>query len=58
VGRLTGEKAAMVLRGAKPSSIPIGHLEKLEMTINLRTMKAGGFQPSPSFMKSVTKSIE
>lgn len=58
VGRLTGEKAAKVLRGAKPSSIPIEYLEKLDVTINLRTAKAGEFQPSPAFMKSVTKIIE
>lgn len=58
VGRLTGEKAAKVLRGEKPSSIPIEYLKKLDVTINLRTAKAGGFQPSPSFMKSVTKVVE
>lgn len=58
VGRLTGEKAAKVLRGEKPAAIPLGRLEQLEVTINMRTAKAGGFQLSPSFMKSVTKVIE
>lgn len=58
VGRLAGEKAAKVLRGAKPSSIPIEYLKKVEVMINMKTAKTGGFRLSPSFMKSVTKVIE
>lgn len=57
VGRLAGKKAAKVLRGAKPSSIPIESLNTLKVTINMRTAKAGGFRLPPSFMKSVTKVI-
>jgi len=58
VGRLAGKKAAKVLRGAKPSSIPIECLEKLAVTINMPSARAGGFRVPPSFMSSVTKVIE
>ncbi len=58
VGRLAGEKAAKVLKGAKPSSIPIEPLKKLDLILNMKTAKAGGVQIPPAFMKSVTKVIE
>jgi putative ABC transport system substrate-binding protein len=58
VGRLAGEKAAKVLKGAKPSSIPIEPLKKLDLIVNMKTAKAGQFQISAAFMKSVTKVIE
>lgn len=58
VGRLAGEKAAKVLKGAKPDSIPIGSLKKLDMILNMKTAKAAGVQVSPSFLKLVTRVIE
>ena len=58
VGRLAGEKAAKVLKGAKPSSIPIEPLKKLDVIVNRKTAKAGRFQIPSAFMKSVTKVIE
>jgi putative ABC transport system substrate-binding protein len=58
VGRLAAEKAVKVLKGAKPSSIPIETLKKLDLIINLKTAKAGQFKIPPSFMKSVTKVIQ
>ena len=58
VGRLAGEKAVKVLKGAKPSSIPIEPLKKLEVIVNRKTAKAGGFQIPPAFMQSVTKTID
>lgn len=58
VGRLAGEKAAKVLKGAKPSSVPIETLKKSDLVINMRTVKAGGFKVPKSFMKSVTKVLE
>lgn len=58
LGRLAGKKAAKVLRGAKPSSIPIEHLKKVPVTINMRTAKAGGFRLPPAFMKSATRVME
>lgn len=58
VGRLAGEKAARVLRGAKPAAIPIESLKKVEVIINMKTARAGKFQVPSSFMKSVTKVVE
>ncbi|MFH1078781.1 MAG: ABC transporter substrate-binding protein [Pseudomonadota bacterium] len=58
VGRLAARKAAKVLKGAKPASIPIETPENLDLMINLKTAKAGQFKITPSFMKSVTKVIE
>ncbi|MBK5275781.1 MAG: ABC transporter substrate-binding protein [Desulfuromonadales bacterium] len=58
VGRLAGAKAVKVLKGAKPSSIPIESLGRHDVMLNMKTVKAGRFQVSPSFMKSVTKVIE
>lgn len=58
VGRLTAKKAVKVLRGAKPSSVPIETLKKLDLIINIKTAKAGQFNIPPSFIKSATKVIE
>lgn len=58
LGRLAGKKAAKVLRGANPSSVPIEHLKKLQVTINMRTANAGGFRLPPAFMKSATRVME
>jgi putative ABC transport system substrate-binding protein len=58
VGRLAGKKGAKVLKGAKPSSIPIESLNKYDVILNLKTAKAGGFRIPPAFMKSVTKAIK
>jgi len=58
VGRLAGDKAVKVLKGAKPAAIPIEFLKKLDVILNMRTAKAGQFRIPSSFMKSVTKTIE
>ena len=58
VGRLAGEKAVRVLKGAKPSSIPVEYLGKYDLMLNMKTAKAGGFRLTPLFMKSVTKLVE
>jgi putative tryptophan/tyrosine transport system substrate-binding protein len=58
LGRLAARKAVKVLQGAKPSSIPIETLGKMDLIINIKTAKAGQFNIPPSFMKSVTKVIE
>jgi putative ABC transport system substrate-binding protein len=57
-GRLAGEKAVKILRGAKPSAIPIETLKKFDVVFNLKTAKAGEFQILPSFIKNVTRKIE
>lgn len=58
VGLLAGEKASKVLKGANPSSLPIGVLKKLDVILNMKTAKTGHFDIPPSFLKSATKVIE
>lgn len=58
IGRLAGEKAGKVLKGAKPSSLPIETEKKPDIILNRKTAKAGGFSVPPSFMKRVTKTME
>jgi len=58
LGRLAGRKAARILRGEKPSSIPIEHLKKIDLLLNMKTAKDGRFRIPPEFMKAVTRSIQ
>jgi putative tryptophan/tyrosine transport system substrate-binding protein len=58
VGHLAGKKAVQILKGAKPSSIPIEIEKKLDFVLNMKTAKAGQFQIPVSFMKKVTRTIE
>jgi ABC-type uncharacterized transport system substrate-binding protein len=55
---LAGEKAAKILRDAKPSSIPIEFPKKVELILNMKSAKAGQFRIPPDFMKKVTSTIE
>jgi putative ABC transport system substrate-binding protein len=57
-GRLAGEKAAKVLKGAKPSSIPIETLKQFDMIVNMKTAKAAGVQVPPALLKPPTRVIE
>jgi putative ABC transport system substrate-binding protein len=54
VGRLAGKKAARVLKGAKPSAIPIEVEKKTNIILNVKTAKAGQFQIPPSFLTKVS----
>lgn len=58
VGRLAGKKAGKILKGAKPSSIPIEAEKKVDIILNKKTAKTGQFQIQQDFMKRVTKTIE
>ncbi len=58
VGRLAGKKAVMILKGAKPSSIPIEPEKKVDIILNKKTAKTGQFKIPPDFMKKVTRTIE
>ncbi len=58
LGRLAGEKAVKVLRGAKPSNVPIETLKKFDLIVNTKTARAGQFSLPPVFMKTVTRTIE
>lgn len=58
LGRLAGGKAARILKGEKPSAIPIETLKKFDVILNRKTAKEGRFTIPPEFMKSVTRSIQ
>ena len=58
LGRLAGEKAVKVLRGAAPSSIPIETLSAYQTVVNMQTVRAGRFPLPPAFLKTVTRKIE
>jgi putative tryptophan/tyrosine transport system substrate-binding protein len=58
LGRLAGEKAVKILRGAKPSSIPIEGLKKYDLILNMRTAKAGNFLIPPSLLGAATRIIQ
>lgn len=58
VGRLAGRKAVMILKGAKPSSLPIEVMKKTDLILNMRSANAGQFQIPADFMKKVTRTIE
>jgi len=57
-GRLAGEKAIRIFKGAKPSSIPIEPPKRFDVIINMKTAKAGQFKIPMSFMSKVMKKIE
>lgn len=56
-GRLVGEKAVRILKGAKPSSIPIESPKERHVMINLETARAGRFRIPDEFMKKVTRKV-
>jgi putative tryptophan/tyrosine transport system substrate-binding protein len=58
VGRLAGKKAARVLKGAKPSSMPIETGKKIDLLLNMKTARKGQFNISPSFLGKITHKIE
>ena len=58
VGQLAGEKAVKVLKGAKPSSVPIEALKKMDVILNAKTARAAQIQVPAAFKATVTKTIE
>ena len=58
LGQLAGEKAIKILKGVKPSSIPIEFAKKSDVILNMKTAKKGQFQIPPNLMKTVTRTIE
>jgi putative ABC transport system substrate-binding protein len=58
LGQLAGEKAVKILKGVKPSSIPIESAKKSDLILNMKTAKKGQFQIPPNLMKTVTRTIE
>jgi putative tryptophan/tyrosine transport system substrate-binding protein len=58
IGRMAGEKGIKILKGAKPSSIPIDTPKERKVIINMKTMRAGQFQIPDELMSTVKKKIE
>ena len=56
-GRLVGEKAVRILKGAKPSSIPIESPKEQYVMINMETARAGQFRIPEEFMKKVARKV-
>lgn len=57
-GRMAGERIVQILKGAKPSSIPVGTPQKIDVILNQKTVAEGRFVIPASFMAKVTKTIE
>jgi putative tryptophan/tyrosine transport system substrate-binding protein len=57
VGRMSGEKAVKILRGAKPSSIPIEKAKSFSLIINSGTARKGDFLIPPDIFKSAQRII-
>jgi ABC-type uncharacterized transport system substrate-binding protein len=58
VGRLAGKKCALVLRGAKPSSIEIEALETSDVTVNLKVAKALGLEVPESVRTAASRVVQ
>lgn len=58
LGQLAGTKAVKVLKGAKPSTVPIETLKNPDVMLNMKTAKASQIQIPEAFMKTVTKKIQ
>lgn len=58
LGRMAGKMASRILKGAKPSSIPLEALKEFDVILNMRTAKAGGFRIPPEYIKTVKRKIE
>jgi putative ABC transport system substrate-binding protein len=57
VGYAAGRKAALVLKGVKPGSIPWGPVEKFSLAINLKAARAMGVVVSPDMAAKADRLI-
>jgi putative ABC transport system substrate-binding protein len=57
VGRLAGVKLAKVLRGEKPSGMPIDIVKRFDVSINMKTAKAAGIKIPLDLLQSATRVI-
>jgi len=58
VGRLAGEKAAKILGGAAPASLPIEMLSSFDVILNQKTAAEIGIAVPADFKKLVTRTIQ
>lgn len=58
MGQLAGEKTLKILKGVKPSSIPIESAKKFNVILNMKTARKSQIQIPPNLMKMVTRIIE
>jgi putative ABC transport system substrate-binding protein len=56
--RRAAEMGVQILKGAKPSAMPIEQLNEYELMVNMRTAKALGIKIPYSVMVRATKVIE
>ena len=56
--RRCGGYVAKILRGAKPSDVPIQRLERFDLVINLKTAEALGISAPPVLLATGDEVIE
>ena len=58
VGQMAGAKASKVLKGARPSTVPIETLKQLDVVLNMKTARAGHIDVPSPFLKAAARVIE